>query len=149
MISIQLKNGQVMLLDDDAAWIAERKINLAGLGYPIIRHEGRQQYVHRILSGARKGEEVDHINRNRLDNRRENLRLTSREENLRNIDKPNKTGFRGVYYFKACTTNPWTARIKHNGKQVYLGFHATAEVAARAYDAYCDAHNLICPRNFN
>jgi hypothetical protein len=74
--------------------------------------------LHRIIIGAKEGEIVDHINRNRLDNRKENLRLVTREENARNvsISKNNKTGIIGVHRSE---NNTWRVSIqgKNSGKR--------------------------------
>src|ERR1044072_5764222 len=55
--------------------------------------------LHRFIMGAKKGEIVDHINGNVLDNRRENLRIVDRSTNAHNWHKSRnpKSGFRGVY----------------------------------------------------
>lgn len=66
------------------------------------------------------GYEVDHINRNTLDNRKENLRIITHKENARNtsIGKNNKSGFIGVSFDKS--KNLWRAMIKVDGKQISL-----------------------------
>lgn len=83
-----------------------------------------------------KSEEVDHINGNTLDNRRDNLRVANRSQNMRNRGKPtsNTTGYKGVY--KRSDVGRWIAAIKVNGKQIHLGYFDTAE---DAYDAYLKA----------
>jgi lambda repressor-like predicted transcriptional regulator len=80
---------------------------------------------------------VDHINGNRLDNRRENLRICTQHENNRNIWKPdqNRSGYKGVSF--DARRSQWRARIKdQNGKEKWLGYFDTPEVA---YGAYCAA----------
>lgn len=86
-----------------------------------------------------EGKEVDHINRNRLDNRRENLRLVTRQENSWNKGKQesNKSGYIGVCFDKkASSKNPWKAYAKHNKKNYNLGFYSTKEEAARVRDNF-------------
>jgi hypothetical protein len=78
---------------------------------------------------------IDHINRNGLDNRRENLRTATHQQNSRNMS-PRKDGlspYKGVSFHSL--NGRWRARIKVDGKYVSLGVYATQEEAARAYDA--------------
>lgn len=73
---------------------------------------------------------VDHINRDRSDNRLENLRLATIAENNYNMKaQRNKWGFRGVSRVK----NSWCSTIHANGKAHYLGVYPTKLEAARAY----------------
>ena len=90
--------------------------------------------LHRLLTNAPKGMVVDHINGNGLDNRRENIRVVTYTENLRNRgrDRANQSGYKGV---SVSGKTRWRARIKHEGKQITIGYFKTPEDAARAYDA--------------
>ena len=90
--------------------------------------------MHRFLLNAKPGEVVDHLNRNSLDNRRTNIRIATRSINCHNRVKEfvNKTGFRGVS--KACEPNKWVAWIRKDRKSHYLGYFASPELAAHAYD---------------
>lgn len=84
-----------------------------------------------------KGEECDHINGNPLDNRRDNLRACSHSQNLKNQNRrsTNTSGYTGVSYFGYDSrSRKWNANIKVNYKSINLGYYATAEEAARAYD---------------
>jgi hypothetical protein len=67
------------------------------------------------------GEYCDHINGNRLDNRRENLRLADQSQNAQNshLRNDNKSGVRGVFWEKS--TGKWRAVIKQHGKQISIG----------------------------
>ena len=75
---------------------------------------------------------VDHINRNRLDNRKCNLRLASYQENTRNSNKKctNKSGIKGVWYDER--RNKWCAGISLHGKSIGLGRYNTIEDACEA-----------------
>lgn len=88
-------------------------------------------YLHREITGASPGQEVDHINENKLDNRRENLRVCTARENIINKSKTvNPSGYRGVF-----RKDPgWMACISDHGKRRYLGFFMDPAGAARAYD---------------
>ena len=55
-------------------------------GYAIATHNYKRVLAHVCLMGKREGYEIDHINRNKLDNRRENLRFVTHIENLHNVD---------------------------------------------------------------
>lgn len=83
---------------------------------------------------AREGLEVDHINRDRLDNQRQNLRVVTRQQNAQwRQGLPNSTSrFKGVGLYKR--RNIWRAYIKTNGKIIHLGYFDSEEDAARAYD---------------
>lgn len=78
--------------------------------------------------------DVDHINHNSLDNRRENLRSATRTQNMANIAlrRGNRAGFKGVNFHKQ--TKKWHARISLDHKTLSLGVHVSPEDAARAYD---------------
>ena len=90
--------------------------------------------LHRVLLNAKKGEYVDHISRDTLDNRRSNLRLCNNMQNTwnRKMHKNNKVGFKGVTR-NLNKTKPWTARIDANGPH-HLGVFKTKEEAANAYN---------------
>jgi hypothetical protein len=95
-----------------------------GKPYVQKRMKGNKlTYLHRYLTGAERGQYVDHINHNTLDNRRSNLRICSNGANLRNgsLRPNNKTGHTGVYYFKKQPIRPWVAKIRVNYKYEHLG----------------------------
>jgi hypothetical protein len=77
-------------------------------------------YLHRFIMNAKKGEIVDHINKNKLDNRKENLRLCTIKENVRNckLSKNNNSGFNGVSKHH---TGKWRSYIMVDRKQIFLG----------------------------
>ena len=95
-----------------------------------VRVKPNKQFFHRLITSAPNGKVVDHINRNTLDNRRENLRLVTIQENLWNQKRPNnKTGYTGV----AITYNGnYSAQIKVNYKKIHLGIFKTVEKALEA-----------------
>jgi len=89
----------------------------------------KRAYIHRVILGDPNGE-VDHINRNGLDNTRENLRLASRRVNRMNSKEyqNNKTGFRGVQRDKR-GSGRYISTASINGKTIYLGRYNTPEEA--------------------
>lgn len=88
--------------------------------------------MHRVIMKARKGQEIDHANGNKLDNRKNNLRFCSKSDNQRNkgLQSNNTSGYKGV------TKNPngkWRAQIKVKSKRIYLGTFPTKELAHEVY----------------
>ena len=94
--------------------------------------------MHRFLANTPKGMDTDHINRNKLDNRRCNLRVVNRSENMFNTPKSskNKSGYKGVHIVPVSVNpkNRWVAQITKNYKNFFLGYYPTAKTASDAYN---------------
>ena len=142
MKKITLPSGDVALVDDqDYDLVSKHKWHVKGNSnqkYATTHKPGREVgkiYMHRLICNPPKGKEVDHINHNGLDNRRSNLRICSRSENLRNgrgRRKPHSSKYKGVSWHKR--DRKWIPLIKVNGKQTYLGRFGSEEDARDAYD---------------
>lgn len=91
-------------------------------------------YVHRFVMNAKKGEQIDHINGNTLDNRKRNLRFCTNSQNASNKEKQinNTSGYKGVCYDKA--KNKWKAQIAKHNKNYFIGLFDNKEQAAIAYN---------------
>ena len=129
--------GEAILIDDEdahllanGAWLAVHK------KYVQVNFNGEVQYLHRIVSRAGHGYQVDHKNMNTHDNRKENLRVCTKQENMRNRGptRRNTSGFKGVHYFKR--DENWRAYITASKKTRHLGYFPTPELA---HEAYCEA----------
>lgn len=96
--------------------------------------------MHRLIIGADAGVDVDHINGNGLDNRRDNLRVCSRSQNLHNSRKHcgGHSKFKGVQ--KATRRNAWIVRIVVNKRRIWGGYFSNEEDAARRYDELAREH---------
>jgi hypothetical protein len=94
----------------------------------------KKVWMHREITNAPAGMQVDHINGDGLCNLRENLRVCTVAENLRNRRKPvnNTSGYKGARLHKE--TNRYQACIEINGKAIHLGYYTDPVDAARAYD---------------
>lgn len=88
--------------------------------------------MHRIVTDAQPGQIVDHINRDKLDNRRCNLRFATRAMNVRNckIHSHNKSGVHGVHWSKQIKR--WVVQIRVDGKTRHVGTFTQLEDAASA-----------------
>lgn len=93
--------------------------------------------MHRFIMGdCPEGKEVDHKDRDGLNNTRENLRFATRSQNNVNRDKrPSRCGFIGVFPSDNRHLVRFCAKIAEKKKQIYLGRFETAQAAALAYDA--------------
>jgi hypothetical protein len=145
MKEIGLTKGQVAIVDDEDyerigahKWCADWHPNTQSfyaMRKPKIAN-GKQLTVrmHREVMAAKAGEQVDHINHDTLDNRRENLRLCTGGQNQANhrMQVNNTSGFKGVDWLKE--RGKWRAYLTFNSKQRHIGLFQTALEAALAYD---------------
>lgn len=124
---ITLTQGKKAIVDDD---FQETKKYYFSHGYAVNKHV----YMHREIMNAPSGMDVDHINGNTLDNRKENLRICTRSQNKMNTSrrKGNTSGYKGVCFDN--TNKKWLATITINGKLKHIGLFQDAKSAAIAYD---------------
>ena len=119
-------------------------------GYAVTNVKGKKVYMHRMILGITDSKiQTDHINHNKLDNRRYNIRACSIRQNLKNRKKqPNCTSiYKGVSL--CSTTNKWVSSITHNYKKMHLGTFVCEKEAAEAYDeAAKKYHKEFCNLNF-
>lgn len=115
--------------EEDAERLGGRRLSLGSHEYAQMFDNGRVTLVHRWVMGAqhRDGKIVDHINGNRLDCRKVNLRIVTASESSSNVKGRARSGYRGVYPNK----DRWMARGKFGGHLIHLGTYDTPEEAAR------------------
>lgn len=129
MKRIKLNKGFVALVDDsDFEYLNQWKW-FEHHGYAVrTKRIGLRKfnkiseiYMHRLINQTSEGFDTDHINRNKLDNRRCNLRTVTRSQNQFNRGNPinNTSGYKGVGWDKE--HQKWVSRIKVNGKKIFLG----------------------------
>lgn len=148
-VEIPLTQGQVALIDRadlvlvaPYKWFAHKRHKRkpsdrdAFYAHANTTVDGARRTVlmHRLIAGF-PNEDVDHRNGNGLDNRRENLRAATPNQNGGNaMPRRNETSrFKGVSWF--AESSCWMANITHERRQRYLGLHATEEAAALAYNS--------------
>lgn len=135
MKEIQLTRGMVAIVDDaDYERLAKHKWCYATAGYATRRANNQIVYMHREIAGARQGQYVDHINLNKLDNRRSNLRLCTKQGNQHNQrSRGGSSRYKGVSL--RSDTNRYTAYITVDYKKINLGCYDDEVAAALAYNA--------------
>lgn len=146
---IPLTRGKFALVDDeDYEELSRYKWHASKSGYALrnVRENGklRDIFMHLTILKPPPGFEGDHIDRDSLNNTRANLRPATRSQNAIN------TGYRKGRFRGVCKEGAfWGARIKTDGKGVWLGTYATAEEAALAYDtAAVEQHGEFADLNF-
>jgi hypothetical protein len=135
--------GKFALVDaDDCEELNKHKWHYSG-GYAmrkIGRNKRHTLLMHRVVNKTKNGFDTDHINRNRLDNRKKNLRSCTRQENNANagLHKNNTLGVKGVYIlrkkYKEKTYEYIMSQITVNGKGIHLGHFKTIPEASQAYN---------------
>ncbi len=107
--------------------------SLLNNGYKRVKVNGKDYLTHRVIFFMLKGylpNELDHVNGNKLDNRIENLRPATRQQNQANRSVRSKTGMKGVYKLRKV----YVTQITVNNKRINLGTYTNLEEAAKVYD---------------
>jgi len=148
MRHLVLSKGHIAIVDDEdyemvstVKWHAQEARRKDGTlrvyaARKIGRPDGSRELVllHRVITGAPKGMEVDHADGNALNNCRANLRVCTKHENQRN-QRPQggrSSALKGVSWHKR--DKAWYAYISINDKQTYLGKFLSEREAGMAYD---------------
>lgn len=125
----------------DALRFGDRPWRRGRTGYAVRWQHGSTAYLHRLILGLARGDdrEADHINRDRLDNRRANLRVASRAENGQNLPSQRGTSrHRGVCW--DATVGRWSAQAKLRGRKHHLGYFESEDEAADVARAFRREH---------
>lgn len=146
MLELPLSKGRVAIIDDSdfvgvvAAtkwhWVQGGK-GTSGYATAFAKVNGRRKslWLHKVIVGCPEGFEVDHKNGDSLDNRRENLRICTRQQNVWNR-RGSRPGFKGVFRHG----RKYRAKIMINRQTLDLGGYLTPIEAARAYDRAAIQH---------
>jgi hypothetical protein len=137
---IPLSRGHFALVDaEDYAFVAQWKWHYMPSRYTgyakrsVKTPDGPKSIrMHRVLTGAKEGQTVDHINGNGLDNRRGNLRLVSNAENCQNrvtVRKDNTSGYTGVFERSG---NAYRVYLSRFGKRIWIGTYSSKTAAIKA-----------------
>lgn len=144
MRNIQLTKGVVALIDNaDFKLVSKHKWYLGSHGYAVTTvAAGKKVLMHRLLMNPPAKQCVDHINGEKLDNRRPNLRNCTPSQISRNGVGWGKSGYKGVYLMKTPykLRKPWQAHISFDGRKYHLGFLAKDKEAAAAYNEAATKH---------
>jgi hypothetical protein len=138
MRTIQLTKGKVAIVDDcDYEYLSQWKwLYSDGYAERKIRINEKSKHIrmHQYILFAPDGMEVDHKNRSRLDNRRDNLRICTHSQNEanRSIFPNNISGKKGVSWDKV--NKKWRAVIEYNYKYIHIGRYKDINDASEAYN---------------
>lgn len=151
LLKYEPDNGKLFWLPrlDAKAWnnrYADKEASYTSKdGYQIITLFSKNYKAHRIVWSLShgpipKGFQIDHINRDKSDNRLCNLRLATAKDNNRNRPKStrNTSGAKGVCWMKG--RNKWRSRIIVDGKPKYLGFYDDFQQAVDAYEVAAEKY---------
>lgn len=110
-------------------WNLQMGNNLRPYARTCINH--KRIFLQNLILKCPEGMTIDHRNGNSLDNRRDNLRICTKEQNMANQTGWNKTKLKGT---RLHHTGKYSARVYHNKKDYWLGLFDTEQEAADAYD---------------
>ncbi len=138
MKTLHLSRNRFALVDDrDFEWLNQWKwcFNTSGYAVRVPRVNGEKRptiYMHAEILRAPKGMHVDHINRDKLDNRRSNLRIVTPSQNQfnRRIQSNNTSGYKGIEWF--ARTGKWKVCIGVMRKLIHLGYFSDINDAIEA-----------------
>lgn len=134
---LKTSKGQEFYVDADwALFIDNASWSLNADGYvqssTRVGNDTTCEGLHRLIMNAQPGEEVDHIDLDPRNNRRSNLRMCTRSQNLANRRPSKGRRYKGVYTVN--NSIKFQVLIFHGGTSRYFGLYATEEEAAHIYD---------------
>lgn len=139
MKRIQLVSGSYAKVDDeDCEFLNQWKWYLfvdRAISSKIITYKGRvSKHMSLLLIDRPEGMQIDHINRDALDNRKSNLRACTSSQNHMNrrLQKNNRAGFKGVHWSRS--NKKYYAKIYLDGKAIFLGLYDDIYEAASTYN---------------
>lgn len=142
------KDKETIVDDEDYEYLSQFKWQVSSNGYAVrwvLKHEihhTQTYFMHRLLLKPNRDKEIDHINGDKLDNRKENLRITNRSNNAANCAKKkyknNTSQFKGVGWYPR--NNCWRAVIRIKSKYKHLGYFSNEIDAAKAYNKAAIKH---------
>lgn len=139
VVYVYRENGDYVFCADeeDIPLFSMYSWHLNSRGYAVGGKHGHMGAVHKLILQCEKGATIDHISRNKQDNRKSNLRICSYTVNNRNRGefKHNTSGAKGVFFDKWRGKGRWRAVIGVDGKNKYLGCFKTFEEAKAAREA--------------
>lgn len=137
MCRIELSKGKYALVDCDMynylnQWKWYFRESRKGSGYAVRSRD--KVRMHRLINKTPDGLFTDHINGNKLDNRKLNLRSCTVSENNRNrsIRKDNKSGYKGVSWNSQ--NKKWQVQLSINGKTKRVGMYKDVHEAGKRYN---------------
>ncbi len=141
MEEINLSNSQISIVDKEDfdflnQWNWSFDGNYATRSQHIRisknKYRSKKIYMHRLIMGNEDELVIDHINKNKIDNRKSNLRFSTVSSNIRNgsLRKSNKSGVQGVYWCKF--SKKWVSQIMVKRKHIHLGKFSNKQEAISA-----------------
>lgn len=145
-VILHIKETNVLIDIEDYDIVSSYTWYISTNGYIVSsslrKKTGKLVHLHRLVVNCPTDKVVDHINHNKLDNRKSNLRICTLQQNSINSRRFNNNSttskYRGVTYCK--NTNKWRAKTKYKGKTISLGYFDTQEEGAIAYNRYMKEH---------
>jgi len=142
MKQIPLTQGKFAIVDDeDFEFLSQWKWHITTNGYAVRRQKIGEKianiWMHRVIAKTPDGLVTDHIDCDKLNNQKANLRCCSKQGNAVNSSKYNKpcsSRYKGVSKMKG--RNKWEAYICVDGKKSNIGYFLSEEDAAQAYNSF-------------
>lgn len=148
-IKILNQNLYALVDNEDYQWLKKYTWYSHNQGYITTAINNKTLLIHRLIMKPKDGLIVDHINQNKLDNRKSNLRIGTQSQNLANQKKKRGTSsiYKGVSFDKS--RDKWQSKIRIAKKMISLGRFKEERHAAMAYDIWAkDYYGEFARLNF-